>query len=186
MAISLSVSMLAINCAQGERHEKYQDSQQSLRKGFGYPIEDYFSYEPQIAGLNHGLLLMLETASIHFFLLDQVLKRTMASEIKNIRVLLNQQEALVETLSKLQRIRIPEVGTLEQNVRDSMGVNLKISEVKQRIEDVERILSVRYNQRINNLMIVLTVLGIGIAVIELFFSSGSDIGTFLRNLITNR
>jgi hypothetical protein len=184
--ISLGISTLAIHCDKGERAEQYKDSQQSLRKAFGYPIEGYFAFEPRIAGLNHGLLLMVETAAIHFFLLDQVLKKTMVSEIKSIRFLLNQQEALVETLNKLQRLRIPEVGTLEQNIRDSMGVELKISEVRQRIEDVERILSVRYNQRINNLMIVLTVLGIGIAVIELFFSSGSDIGNFIRNLLTNR
>jgi hypothetical protein len=184
--ISLGISTLAIHCDKGERAAQYKDSQQSLRKAFGYPIEGYFAFEPRIAGLNHGLLLMVETAAIHFFLLDQVLKKTMVSEIKSIRFLLNQQEALVETLSKLQRLRIPEVGTLEQNVRDSMGVNLKISEVRQRIEDVERILSVRYNQRINNLMIVLTVLGIGIAVIELFFSSGSDIGNLIRNLLIHR
>ncbi|MGD8455234.1 MAG: hypothetical protein PVF83_02530 [Anaerolineales bacterium] len=184
--ISLGVSILSINCSQGERHEEYTNSQQALRKAFGYPIEGYFAFEPRIAGLNHGILLMIETASIHSFLLDQVLKKTMVSEIKNIKFLLDQQEALIETLSKLQRLRIQEVGALEQNVQESMNVNLKISEVRQRIEDVERILGVKYNQRINNLMIVLTVLGIGIAIVEFVLSSGSDIGTFLRNLFINR
>jgi len=47
--ISLGISTLAIHCDKGERAEQYKDSQQSLRKAFGYPTEGYFAFEPRIA-----------------------------------------------------------------------------------------------------------------------------------------
>jgi len=175
-AVPWSLCVLLIDLAGGDAHRKYIESQNLLCNKFGYPIEEYFTFKPRIAGLNHGPLLNLEIASVQYYMLDRVLSKVAESKSKSIRGFLAQREELIKALSKLAQVKIQEVGILGQNIGRTMGLANRIEEVTQRLEEIERTLIIKYNQRINYLMLILTVFGIIFAI----FSASDSIKQFFR------
>lgn len=163
-AVPWRLCVLFINLTGGDTHRKYLEYQNLLCNKFGYPIEEYHKSTPTIAGLNHGPLLNLEIASIQYYMLDRVLSKVTKSKRKGIRGFLAQREELIKALSKLAQVKIQEIGILGQNIGKTMGIENKIEEVTKRLEETERTLDIKYNKRINLLMIILAILGLIFAV----------------------
>lgn len=163
-AVPWRLCVLLINLTGGDTHRKYMEYQNLLCNKFGYPIEEYHTSKPRIAGLNHGPLLNLEIASIQYYMLDRVLNKVTESKRKSVRGFLAQREELIKALSKLAQVKIQEIGILGQNIGKTMGLENKIGEVTKRLEEIERTLIIKYNKRINLLMIALAILGVIFAI----------------------
>ncbi len=164
LAIPLHSCVLFINLLDGDTHKQYIESQKLLRAKFGHTLEEYFTFKPRIAGLKHGPLLFLEIASIQYGMLEQVLNKIAKAKPKRIRDFITQQEELIEALSKLAKVKIQEVRILGQNIGKTMLLENKIGEVTKRLEEIERTLIIKYNKRINLLMITLAILGVIFAI----------------------
>ena len=176
LAIPLHFCVLLINMLNGDTHKQYIKSQKLIRTKFGCSLEEYFKIKPKIAGLNHGPLLNLEIASIQYYMLDQALYKITEAKPKSVRDFLTQREELTEALSKLAKFKIPEVRILGENIGKTMLLEDKINNVTRRLEEIERALIVKYNQRINYFIITLTVFGIIFAI----FSASDSIKQFFR------
>jgi hypothetical protein len=165
-------SILFINLKRCQMHKKYIESQKQLREKYAHKVEEYFVLAPEIAGLNHGPLLMLENASVQGFIIAQIEEQIVELKLKNIKELLRFREKLLDALLKLSHIKIPEIGLLEQNVQNAMKIPKRIAEAKKKLEDVERTLLIRYNQRINLWIIVLTIVSLGIGILGILLETG--------------
>lgn len=176
LAIPLHFCVLLINMLNGDTHKQYIKSQKLIRTKFGCSLEEYFKIKPKIAGLKHGPLLILEISSIQYYMLDQVLYKITEAKPKSVRDFLTQREELTEALSKLAKFKIQEVRILGENIGKTMLLENKINNVTKRLEEIERALIVKYNQRINYFMLTLTVFGIIFAI----FSASDSIKQFFR------
>jgi len=163
-AVPWRLCVLLINLTGGDTHKQYIESQKLLRAKFGHTLEEYHTSKPIIAGLNHGPLLNLEIASIQYYMLERVLSKVTESKRKSIRGFLAQREELIKALSKLAQVKIQEIGILGQNIGKTMGLENKIGEITKRLEETERTLTIKYNKRINFLMIALAILGVIFAI----------------------
>ena len=151
---------------------KYTESQEQVREKYGCKVDGYFVFCPEIAGLNHGPLLMLENASIQFSIMEQISEKSIDIRVRSIKELLNTREKLTDALVKLSLIKIPEMGVLEQNVQEAMHVKEKTRELKETLEELERALLIRYNQRINLVLMMLTVVSLCAGILQILIATG--------------
>ena len=176
--------VLLINFENGLIHNKYKKFQKMLRSKYGYQLEKYFTFKPEIAGLNHGPLLILEIASIHYFLLDLELNKIAEEKPKKLNELLRKREDLISAFSKLSWIKIREMGILGQNIHETMLLSNKTDQLYKRLSGIESALNIKYNQRINFWVINLTIIGVVVALSGTYFSSLNEIEKICRTLLS--
>jgi len=176
--------VLLINFENGSFHKRYVKYQNILRSKYGYQLEKYFTFRPKIAGLNHGPLLILEIASIHYFLLELELNKIAQEKPKKLNELLRQREDLISALSKLSWIKIREMGILGQNIHETMLLSNKTDQLYKRLSEIESALNIKYNQKINFWITHLTVIGIVIALSGIYFSSSNEIGRICKTFFS--
>jgi len=150
----------------------YKGSQKAVREKFGCKVEEYFAFSPRIAGLDHGPLLMLENASVQHFIVEEALARTADAKTKNIKGLLKERERLSDALIRLSLIKIPEIGVLGHRVQEAMDISRRTEELKKRLEEVERTLLIKYNQRINFGLILLSLITLSVGILGLLIELG--------------
>ena len=160
-------STIVINLLDSTTLNKYTESQGHLRLGFGMELEEYFNFSTSIAGLNHGPLLMLEKSSVHYHKIEEVMRKTDQLDLKNIKTLLSYRLNLSRVLEALAKTKLQEIGTLGQIITGAMKLGDSYKILEERLEGIERSLTIQYNKRMNNMMLVLTVLGIIVAVVGL-------------------
>jgi hypothetical protein len=153
-----------LNFAIGNRYDEYITSQQELRNAYGQKLEKYFTFNPEIAGLNHGPLLILENASVMRFLLNRILEPESIKHEK-IKEFLKERDELNDTLKKLSSIAIREISDMDQTIKESMLIVEDIDEVKNKLKLVENTLIIEYNRKINHLVIFLSVVAVIVAII---------------------
>lgn len=147
--------------------KNYLKSCKDLRKIYERKTENYFTFSPEIAGLNHGPLLILENASVERFLLNEILEPE--ASIKDIRIssFLKERDQIIDTLNKLSFIEIKEISDMSQMIKERMMILNDIKEVENKLELFEGEIIIQYNQRINRLIIILTIVGLIVAAISL-------------------
>jgi hypothetical protein len=165
-------SIVSINLENCETHKKYRTSQTKIREEYGHEVEDYFNRLTHIAGLNHGPLLMLENASVQLSVINRISEQVNEARSKSIKEILKLRKKLIDTLLKLSCIKIPEIDLLGQNVQRAMNVPNGIEDVKKKLAEIENELIIKYNQRTNQLIILLTLVSLGVGVIDILFQSG--------------
>jgi hypothetical protein len=167
LVLSFHHCVLLLNFKDSERYKKYLESCNSLTKSYGKKVEDYFTFSPEIAGLNHGPLLILENASVERFLLNELLEAK--ANIKKIKIsnFLKERDKIIETLNKLSYIDIKEIREMSWLINERMLIINDIKEAKAKLELFEGEILIKYNQRINRLIIFLTILGLVVAGINL-------------------
>lgn len=163
--ISLDNSVLVVNLSNSKRYLDYAESQKSLRITYGYEAEDYFKLNPQIAGLNHGPLLSLEICSVMRLLLDIYLQPGRQSYPKEIKDFIKERKKILDILTKLSAIDIREIGYMEQMIRKSLQIEKDVQFLNEKLEILERSLLIEYNKKINFKLILMSFLGLIVAVI---------------------
>ncbi|MDH5266490.1 MAG: hypothetical protein OEW62_02290 [Candidatus Bathyarchaeota archaeon] len=181
--LALAQCVIFVNFQEKETYTQYQASQKQIREKYGHEVEEYFTYSPEIAGLNHGPLFMLENASVQRFIIEQTEEQIIETPLKSIKEILISREKLLDVLSRLSCIKIPEIGLLGQNVQDAMRVSKGIEESEKKLEEVERTLLIRYNQRINLGIVILTVVSLGVGILSILIDMG--LLNLLLNIIAN-
>lgn len=81
-------------------------------------------------------------------------------------------EELSDALAKLSRIKIPEIAILEQYVQEAMKVTKRTEDARKTLEEIERTLVIKYNQKINLRILILTIVSIIIGIISILMQTG--------------
>lgn len=170
--VSFAFCVVLVNLEEKETYKEYATSQQRIRKKYGYEAEEYFSFSPEIAGLKHGPLLMLENASVRRFILEQLSERIIEMKPRSIKELLSVRENFSDAFGKLSRIKIPEMGLLGQTVQEAMMISTGIEEAKKTLEEVERTLVIKYNEKINLRVLILTLVSLGCGILGILIQTG--------------
>ena len=157
--------MILINLEEDKTCISYQASQKQIREKYGYDVEKYFCFSPEIAGLNHGPLLLLENTSLHRFLLNRVSEQVLEKKSQSLKELLREREKLLDYFDDLSHIKITEIGLLGEKIRHSMFIEESTEDAKKMLEELERTLVIKYNQKINLGVIILALISLGIGII---------------------
>jgi len=167
LVLSFHYCVILLNFKDSSRYKNYLKSYKDLRKLYERKAENYFTFSPEIAGLNHGPLLILENASVERFLLNEILEPE--ANIKDIRIssFLKEREQIIDTLNKLSFIEIKEISDMSQMIKERMMILNDIKEAENKLELFEGEIIIQYNQRINRLIIILTIVGLIVAALSL-------------------
>lgn len=170
LILSFHNSILLLDFTFTNRHKKYVKACKDIRNLYGRKVENYFTFSSEIAGLDHGPLLILENASVERFLLDKILEPETSFKDIGIRSFLKERDQIIDTLNKLSFIEIKEISAMSQMIKEEMMILNDIEEPRYKLELFEREILIRYNQRINHLIITLTIIGLVVAILVAIFS----------------
>lgn len=165
-------SVVVLNFHHGKVHEDYMESQKLLREQCQQQIEEYFTFSPEIAGLNHGPLLVLENALVQRVIMAHSSERMRERKPRRIKEFLRMRDDLADALAKLSRVGIPEVGILGQILQDTMQIGKLSDDLRKRLEEIERTLVIKYNQRINFWLIILALSSLGVGLLTIIMQIG--------------
>ena len=143
-----------------------------LRGRYNEKVDEYFSFDPLIAGLNHGPLIVLENTLLKKLLLEYTLHMISRKEKcpDDLDECIELRENLIDTWHKISKISITEIDILNQKVTESMGIPNLISDYLERIKEVESILLIRYTEKTNKSIIRLTYITIVVGIIAVLVS----------------
>jgi hypothetical protein len=160
--IAYQNAVLVINL----ENENYKNTQTGIRKKYGHDLDPYFAFSTKIAGLKNGPLLRLENAFLQLFIINQVSEacKERGSSIKGIEM---NREKLLDAFQNLSCINIPELDILGKKVLKAMKIPRATKDLKENLGTVENSLTLKYNQRINNEIIVLTLVSLGVGILSL-------------------
>ena len=175
-AYTMATGIICLNA----KGDEYIDHQHELAvRRFGAP-EPYFGIDSEIAGLDHGMLFILERVLIRLALADQWLRRAAedlqsggdaASRGKLLR------GSLDDILEMLNAALPPEVDSLERRLVTSMGVERIIRQLDRHAEAMdestryayENLVSARVT-RLTVVTVVLTIVTIVLGVLQVIVS----------------
>lgn len=143
---------------QYHQHNGYVRSQRELRENYHVRPEEYFDLKPQVAGLNHGPLLVLETCLMRTSFIADLHSFMRRRRPKSIKDLLRVRATLRDRLARLETFSIREVGVLEERILSSIGFDRAAAEVERILARVEADLTFKYTQNVNRLMLAVTVI----------------------------
>ena len=174
-AFTMATGIICLNA----KGEEYVDHQHELAvRRFGAP-EPYFGIDSEIAGLDHGMLFILERVLIRMALADQWLRRAAedlqsgdpASRGKLLR------GSLDDILEMLNSALPPEVDSLERRLVTSMGVERIIRQLDRHAEAMDESTRYAYEStvsarvtRLTVVTVVLTVVTIVLGVLQVIVS----------------
>ena len=150
--------VLLVNFYRSKRFIEYERAQKHINRKFGQLPNKYFQFFPKIGGLNHGPLLLLELSTIQHCFLDRLVYRVGKRPRKNIRKHLNDRKELLQAINKIKLIKIKEISILGKQIEESMALTDRLADLSTMLEETERALMIKYTQRINFLVIILTAL----------------------------
>jgi hypothetical protein len=146
---------LMLNFVNGERYQQYTEMQRDLNMKYCRKIDDYFNdFKPQISGVLHGPLIVLENSAVMRFLLNSVIPDLDLQNEKN-KSFFRRRDRLIDTLNKLSSIELKEINILEQMIKKSMAIPEDTADIEKTLETFERSLTMSYTEWINKLLIVI-------------------------------
>ena len=166
--LSFHRCVLLLNLHESKRHIDYVNKQKETMHKYGQLADKYFTFSPEIGGLNHGPLLLLEFTSIQHSYLDILSERLTLYQKRTIKQCLKSREELLEAIGKLSWMKIREISILGQLIEESMLVTNRMESLKSMLEELERALLIKYNQRTNLLIIILTLVSLLIAMCSFY------------------
>ncbi len=168
-------SFVFINLLASEQRESYLERQTDYgTKTYG-SCNPYFYMGECPLTVNHGIMFSIEFVMMLKALINNVLSyqseymdRKKQSYYKRIRTTHNFRQKIVMVLEKVERVEISEIGELTAILLDSQHISPIIDQVKYLLELLESDLELVYSERNNLLVTALTVLGILIALWQVF------------------
>lgn len=159
-------------------NSEYVQSQQELRATYHAKTKDYFGFMPDVAGLNHGPLLMLETCTIRTSFLMHLHADVRRERPKTITALLQMRSRLVERLAHFDLLPIREIGILEGQMLEGMLFDRVMEDITRVLAQIEAELTIMYTRKVNRMITSLTVLSVIWTVIGSIAAVVSLIGGF--------
>lgn len=159
--------------------EYYNFQKQFWTRHYGSPNQ-YFTFNPYIAGLNHGIIFSIESA----LNMREMLNRTKKSgyvfseggHLNNkIQDILKFRKSMLSTLSKLDFFGIGEIDELERLLLGNMGIYSDVEKIKYQLELTESDIMIKYQHKTNTLIILLTVANV---IFALFGVVAAVLGSF--------
>ena len=127
--------------------------------------------------VNHGILFSVEFAMMLRALINEVLafqseykNKKFVSYYKRIRETRELRRKIIKVLEKVEETQIAEIGELSAILLSSQHVVPIVEQVKYLLELLEGDMSLIYSEHNNNLVTVLTVLGLLLAIWEVLLS----------------
>lgn len=164
--------ILVINFHHGRVYKEYVESQTRLREQYKQTVEEYFTFSPEIAGLNHGALFLLENALVQRVIIEQSMEQVAEKVPRRIKQFLELRDHLVLTLAKLSRIENPQSRVLGKRFQESLQIEKNKEDLRRRLEEVQGTLILKYNQRIDLWVIILALSSLIIGVLSILVQVG--------------
>ena len=183
IAIPHGTGIISVNLWDSDIHEAYRRSQEEIREKFRQKVEDYFSLDFKIGGLAHGFLILLESTLIQRYLID-IINSDVKQIPKNHKEIAELHIKLTEIMEKLQFIKIPEMEVIGKKLSDSIGLDASSTHMKERLDEIESAVSIGYNKKTNDLIIILTILTIFLGLLSLNYDNLIWIYNVLKNFLT--
>ena len=145
LVLSFHYCVILLNFKDSSRYKNYLTACKDIRKLYGRKVENYFTFSPEIAGLNHGPLLILENASVERFLLNGILEPETSIKEIGISNFLKERDQIIDTLNKLSFIEIKEISDMSQMIKERMMILNDIKEAEDKLELFEGEIIIRYS-----------------------------------------
>ena len=167
LILSFHYSILLLHFTYSNRYKNYIKACKDIRKLYERQVEKYFTFSSEIAGLDHGPLLILENASVERFLLNEILAPE--SSIKKMRIssFLIERDRIINTLNILSFLQIREISDMAHMIKEDMQIFKDIERIEEKLKLYEGEIIIKYNQRINHLIVILTIVGLIVAALSL-------------------
>ena len=175
--ITFGSNFLLLNLIDSPAAQHYRNNQTQFGGTYYGGMNPYFALNPVIAGVNHGIIFAVELVMAIKTIAHRILEfqssfqksrtgnfRTDISRTKDYR------RELISTLNRVENIDMTELGELEKVILTSQQITPIIDKIKYLLELLESELDLMYQTRTNNIVNMLTVLGLLLTVGSLLLS----------------
>lgn len=162
-AIPFSYGMLLFNLKDSDVHQQYLAFQNEYRQ-FNTRYLNYFNFDYSIAGLDHGILFTVEKANALRILANKNMKSDYFSKNYSASRIIKNRKKMIETINFMAEKNIDEIDKLENLVYQKYYIDQYAQRVKERLELAENDTIIQYEIRTNRLMLLLTIIGLFMAV----------------------
>ena len=162
-AIPFSYGMLLFNLKDSDVHQKYLVFQNEYRQ-FNTQHLNYFNFDYSIAGLDHGILFTIEKANALRILANKNMKSDYFSKNYSASRIIKNRKKMIETINFMAEKNIDEIDKLENLVYEKYYIDQYAQRVKERLELAENDTIIQYEIRTNRLMLLLTIIGLFMAI----------------------
>ncbi len=172
-------SCIVFNLVNSPEAKNYREYQRNFRKNYFDYIEQYYMYNPNIAGLNHGILYTVEMALILKSNLQKIIKdnnrvkkkdyhkNRLKIEILNLK---KNREEIIEVLKKLEFKFLFKVEGLGELLLENMKYYNDKEKLINILQLTENDILFKYQEKINRIIIIFTVISAVFAIISTIFA----------------
>lgn len=164
-------AFLFINLLKTPRQLEYLDRQTQFGTDIYGSTNPYFYMEDCPLTVNHGILFSVEFAMMLRALINEVLafqteykNKKFVSYYKRIGETRELRRKIIKVLEKVEETQIAEIGELSAILLSSQHVVPIVEQVKYLLELLEGDMTLIYSEHNNNLVTILTVLGLLLAI----------------------
>lgn len=164
-------NFLLLNLIDSEAARQYRENQRNFGSRYYGGINPYFTIDPVMAGLNHGIMYAVETVMAVKTIAHRILQIQASLQSnctgkfhKDIERTKAYRRELISTLNRVENIDMTELGELEKVVLSSQQISPIIDKIKYLLELLESELDLMYQTRTNSFVNLLTILGLVLAV----------------------
>lgn len=155
--------LLILNLKDSEAHRDYQDWQ-NRHLWHNEMKRSYFNRCYTVAGMDHGTFYALENANIMRLLVNRNLKADPFMAGYSASRIIRDRKRMIETISLLSEKNIDELDRLGSMIHEQFRIDKHVESVRERLELAENDTLIKYEVRTNRFMIVLTVIGLFLAI----------------------
>ncbi|WP_010249393.1 hypothetical protein [Acetivibrio cellulolyticus] len=172
-------SCVVFNFVKSPSAKTYREYQKKFRQNYFDYIEQYYMYNPNIAGLNHGILYTAEMALVLKSNLQKVIKdnnkeqkkdhhkRRLKTEILRLK---KNREEIIEVLKKLEFKFLFKVEGLGELLLENMKYYVDKDKLINILQLTENDILFKYQEKINKIIILFTVISTVFAIISTIFT----------------
>lgn len=161
------------NLNKGPLAESYRSHQSSFGTRYYGSPNPYFFQDSDAAGVDHGILFSVETSMAIKALTSRIMNRHGRYQLEqsgkpraDIRMAKSYRRELTNTLSKVERVSMSELGELENVVLVNLQIFPIVDRLKYLLELLESELDLLYQDSMNRFINILTILGLLLTLIN--------------------
>ncbi len=170
LIISHYSSVLSINLNSSPRCKKYASFQKSLSDSYDQKLNPYFDKElifnNTVTGLYHGPLHTLVEATVARLLLNQVLEAERGVNYCSIGGFQKERDRIVSMMKKLAVFKIKEIDIMSKVINKGLSNIEDKVRLQEELDILERTLILKYNRSNNQLIFVVTLLGVAMTAFQ--------------------
>lgn len=169
--ITFGSNFLLLNLIDSPAAKTYRKNQTNFGSAYYDGLNPYFALNPSIAGVNHGIIFAVElvmaikTIAYRILEFQASFQKSRTGNFRaDIRRTKDYRRELISTLNRVEHIDMTELGELEKVILTSQQITPVIDKIKYLLELLESELDLMYQTRTNNIVNLLTILGLILTV----------------------